>query len=110
MFFIWCLIHPSLCTAAPSLKKKGGAAVHRLIHPCIGHIREYPPPPLGKINVCPVGKKIKDDGMYKITSTPDNSNLQEKSKKVRVIGSSKEIAGSKEKKRFLLHSEHCNHF
>ena len=41
--------------------------------------------------------------------TPDNSNLQGKSKKVRVIGSSKKIAGSKERKQFLLHSEHFNH-
>ena len=32
--------------------------------------------------------------------TPDNSNLQGKSKKVRVIGSSKKIAGSKEKNIF----------
>ena len=44
-----------------------------------------------------------------IQSTPETSNLQEKSKKVRVIGSSKEIAGSKEKRLFLLHSEHFNH-
>ena len=35
-----------------------------------------------------------------LQSTPDNSNLQGKSKKVRVIGSSKKIAGSKEKNRF----------
>ena len=41
--------------------------------------------------------------------TPNNSNLQGKSKKVRVIGSSKKIAGSTEKKQFLLHSEHFNH-
>ena len=41
--------------------------------------------------------------------TPNNSNLQGKSKKVRVIGSSKKIAGSKEKKQFLLHSEYFNH-
>ena len=34
----------------------------------------------------------------KLQSTPDNSNLQGRSKKVRVIGSSKKIAGSKEKK------------
>ena len=53
-----------------------------------------------KKNVCPVGKKIKDDGMYNIKSTPDNSNLQRKSKKVRVIGSSKNIAGSKDKNGF----------
>ena len=32
----------------------------------------------------------------KLQSTLDNSNLQGKSKKVRVIGSSKKIAGSKE--------------
>ena len=35
-----------------------------------------------------------------IQLTPDNSNLQGKSKKVRVIGSSKKIAGSKEKNSF----------
>ena len=35
-----------------------------------------------------------------IQSTPDNSNLQGKSKIVRVIGSSKKIAGSKEKTVF----------
>ena len=44
-----------------------------------------------------------------IQSTPDNSKLQGKSKKVRVIGSSKKIAESKVKKQFLLHSEHFNH-
>ena len=37
---------------------------------------------------------------YKVQSTPNNSNLQGKSKKVRVIGSSKKIAGSKEKNSF----------
>ena len=36
--------------------------------------------------------------LREIQSTPDNSNLQRKSKKVRVIGSSKKIAGSKKKK------------
>ena len=46
---------------------------------------------------------------FVLQSTPDNPNLQGKSKKVRVIGSSKKIAGSKEKKQFLLHSEHFNH-
>ena len=35
-----------------------------------------------------------------IQSTPDNSNLQGKSKKVRVIGSSKKIAESKLKNSF----------
>ena len=35
-----------------------------------------------------------------LQSTPDNSNLQEKSKKVRVIGSTKEIVGSKVKNSF----------
>ena len=35
-----------------------------------------------------------------VTSSPNNSNLQGKSKKVRVIGSSKKIAGSKEKTVF----------
>ena len=35
-----------------------------------------------------------------VQSPPDNSNLQGKSKKVRVIGSSKKIAGSKEKNSF----------
>ena len=38
--------------------------------------------------------------LYLIQSTPDNSNLQGKSKKVRVIGSLKEIAGSKGKTSF----------
>ena len=46
--------------------------------------------------------------MY-LQSTSNNSKLQGESKKVRVIGSSKKIAGSKEKKQFLLHSEHFNH-
>ena len=32
----------------------------------------------------------------KVQSTPDNSNLLGKSKKVRVIGSSKQITGNKE--------------
>ena len=36
----------------------------------------------------------------KLQSTPDNSNLQEKSKKVRVIGSSKKIAERKVKTVF----------
>ena len=36
----------------------------------------------------------------KLQSTPDNSNLEGRSKKVRVIGSSKKIAGSKEKNGF----------
>ena len=44
-----------------------------------------------------------------IQSTPDNSNLQGISKKVRVIGSSKKIAENKVKKQFLLHTEHFNH-
>ena len=35
-----------------------------------------------------------------IQSTPDNSNLQGESKQVRVIGSSKKIARSKEKNSF----------
>ena len=51
-----------------------------------------------------------DDNSYKYSRLPpDNSNVQGKSKKVRVIGSSKKIAGSKQKKQFLLHSEHFNH-
>ena len=33
-------------------------------------------------------------------STPDDSNLQGKSKKIRVIGTSKQIAGSKGKTSF----------
>ena len=37
-----------------------------------------------------------------IHSTPDNSNLQGKSKTVRVIGSSKKMAGSKEKNGFFF--------
>ena len=45
---------------------------------------------------------------HSIQSTPNNSNLQGKSKKVRVIGISKKIAGSKEK-TVLRHSEHFNH-
>ena len=35
-----------------------------------------------------------------LQSTPDSSNLQGESKKFRVIGSTKEIAVSKEKKEF----------
>ena len=42
----------------------------------------------------------KKKGVFTIQSTPDNSNLQGKSKKVRVIGSSKKIAGSKKKNSF----------
>ena len=52
---------------------------------------------------------IAGGALSEIQSTPDNSNLQGKSKKVQVIGSSKKIAKSKVKKRFLLHSEHFNH-
>ena len=49
-----------------------------------------------------------------ILLTPDNSNLQGKWKKVRVIGSSsyrefEENSREKGKKQFLLHSEHFNH-
>ena len=47
---------------------------------------------------------------YKIQWTPDNSNLQGKSKKVRVIGSSKKIAESKVKNCFFPHSEHFNYY
>ena len=49
-----------------------------------------------------------------IQSTPDNSNLQGKSKKVRVIGSLsyrefEENSCEYGKKQFLLYSEHFNH-
>ena len=49
-----------------------------------------------------------------LQSTPDNSNLQGKWKKVRVIGSLsyrefEENSREKGKKQFLLHSEHFNH-
>ena len=49
-----------------------------------------------------------------VQSTPDNSNLQGKSKKVRVIGSLsyrefEENGREYGKKQFLLHSEHFNH-
>ena len=37
-----------------------------------------------------------------VQSTPDNSNLQGKSKKVQVIGSSKKIAESKVKKKTVF--------
>ena len=62
----------------------------------------------GKRGVDNRGPTVRIFGVL-IQSTPDNSNLQGKSKKVRVIGNSKEIAGSKEKKQFLVHSEHSNH-
>ena len=39
----------------------------------------------------------RESSALSIQSTPDNSNLQGKSKKVRVIGNSEKIAGSKEK-------------
>ena len=44
-------------------------------------------------------------------STTDNSHLQGKSKKVRVIAGSKKIARSKEKNSFLLYTVnmHVNH-
>ena len=45
----------------------------------------------------------------KLQSTPDNSNLQGKSKRVRVIGSSKKIAESKVKNSFYCTLEHFNH-
>ena len=38
--------------------------------------------------------------IFTIQSTPDNSNLQGKSKTVRVIGSLKKITGSKKKNSF----------
>ena len=37
----------------------------------------------------------------KLQSTPDNSNLQRKSKKVLVIGSSKQLTGSKEISKWM---------
>ena len=40
---------------------------------------------------------------------PITRTLKGQSKTARVIGSSKKVAGSKEKKQFLLHSEHFNH-
>ena len=43
---------------------------------------------------------FKKKGVFTIQSTPDNSNLQKKSKKVRVIGRSKKISGSKKKNSF----------
>ena len=55
-----------------------------------------------------------DDNEILLQSTPDNSNLQGKWKKVRVIGSLsyrefEENSREKGKKQFLLHSEHFNH-
>ena len=41
-----------------------------------------------------------------IQSTPDNSNLQGKSKKVRVIGISRQITGSKEISKWM--GRECN--
>ena len=41
--------------------------------------------------------------------TPDNSNLQGKSKKVRNIWSSEQRTGNEERKQFLLYIEHFNH-
>ena len=49
-------------------------------------------------------KRIKLSISEYVQSTPDHSNLQGKSKKVRVIGSSKKIARSK-KKQFLPYSK-----
>ena len=51
--------------------------------------------------------------ILQVQSTPDNSNLQGKWKKVRVIGSSsfrefEENSRDKGKKQSLLHSEHFN--
>ena len=53
-------------------------------------------------------------GTLTVQSTPDNSNLQGKWKKVRVIESSsyrefEENSREKGKKQFLLHSEYFNH-
>ena len=67
---------------------------------------KHKPPP-------PQNKPLKKIYIY-IQSTPDNSNLQWKSKKVRVIGSSsyrefEENSREYGKKQFLLHSEHFNH-
>ena len=49
-------------------------------------------------------KRIKQSISEYVHSTPDHSNLQGKSKKVRVTGSSKKIAGIK-KKKFLPYSK-----
>ena len=55
-----------------------------------------------------------DELALNVQLTPDNSNLQGKSKKVRVIGSSsyrefEENSREYRKKQSLLHSEHFNH-
>ena len=47
---------------------------------------------------------------FHIQSTPDNLNLQGKSKKVRVIGSSKKIAESKVKNSFYCTVNNLNTF
>ena len=47
--------------------------------------------------------------LFPIQSTPDDSKLQGKSKKVRVVGSPKKIAGSRKKNKLLAYSENFNH-
>ena len=56
--------------------------------------------PLGFVN------QLQVSVYFYMQSTPDNSNLQEKLKKVRVIGSLKQITGSKEISKWM--GRECN--
>ena len=51
----------------------------------------------------------RNDGIYGIQSTPDNSSLQGKSKKGSSYREFEENSRDYGKKQFLLHSEHFNH-
>ena len=56
--------------------------------------------PLGFVN------QLQVSVYFYMQSTPDSSNLQEKLKKVRVIGSLKQITGSKEISKWM--GRECN--
>ena len=54
---------------------------------------------------------VKTSTAAKVQSTPDNSNLQGKLKKVRVIGSKEQMTGNKEKMAFNIFFISCSvHF
>ena len=78
----------------------------------ISRYREYPPPPGVRERILVVFSPSPDPSLVRLLflqSTPDNSNLQGKSKKVLVIRSSDKIAGSKKKAVFTKQWTCFNH-
>ena len=50
-----------------------------------------------------------DDNSYKYSRLPITRTFKGNWKRFELSGAPKKIAGSKQKKQFLLHSEHFNH-